>query len=94
MQPRRFMNFHLEFRSVGNVPTRALNGRSFLLYNQCDGYHIAEAMFAGDGKFQHFHFFARGEAIEDDFYVAWAVLPDTLGRLYPHFARAALAGEV
>jgi hypothetical protein len=47
-----------------------------LLLNPCDGFHLVYAYFDGDGEFDRFSDFASSEPYADDFYVAWAMLPD------------------
>lgn len=49
-----------------------------LLLNPCDGFHLVYAYFDGDGEFDRFSDFASSEPYADDFYVAWALLPDEL----------------
>lgn len=55
-----------------------------LLLDPCDGYHCVIARFDGDGEFDGFYDFAGTEPYKDDFYVAWAMLPDELP-LIDHF---------
>jgi len=76
------MKFELDFRPVSETPTER---GSYLLYNQCDGYHIAEAWFI-DGEFITFAWFADGP-VDKDFYCAWALLPDGTKTLYDAFAK-------
>lgn len=75
----------LDFRPASERPTEQ---GDYILYNQCDGYHIVEAWF-DDGEFSDFWVFAASKPISKDFYCAWAKLPDTLKDLYPKFARDA-----
>ena len=72
--------FCLEFHHQSEKPT---DEGTYVLYNQCDGFHIAECWLY-DGKFEYFNWFA-GERISEDFYAAWAKLPDSL-LLYRAFA--------
>lgn len=58
--------------------------RACLLLNPCDGFHLVYANFDGDGEFDRFSEFASSEPYTDDFYVAWAMLPDELP-LIDHF---------
>lgn len=58
----------------------------YLLYNQCDGYHLAEARWHDNGEFNRFCTF-MGETFEEDFYCAWALLPQTSTVLFSVFAR-------
>jgi hypothetical protein len=55
-----------------------------LLLNPCDGFHLVYAYFDGEGEFDRFADFASPEAYTDDFYVAWALLPDEMPLIY-HF---------
>lgn len=82
------LGFPLVFNPVGTVP--ALAG-TYLLYNQCDGFHLVEAWF-DEGEFQYFHFWMHMSPIPDDFYVAWAALPDATGLLFQQFARKGVQG--
>ena len=58
----------------------------YLLYNPCDGFHVAELVFLDDGQPDGFVFFGDGD-VGRDFYKAWAKLPDT-NFLYGHFVKA------
>lgn len=50
---------------------------SVILLNPCDGYHHAFACFDEDGEFMGFYDFADPTPYpEEDFYIAWAMLPD------------------
>ena len=53
-----------------------------LLLNPCDGLHLVYAYFDGDGEFDRFSDFASSEPYPDDFYVAWALLPDEMPLIY------------
>lgn len=64
----------------------------YLLYNQCDGYHLAEATFDDTGEFDCFWNSWEGKNSSGmhygtEMYCAWAKLPDTLKDLYDTFAR-------
>jgi hypothetical protein len=76
------MKFDLDFRPASETPTQP---GDYLLYNQCDGYHIAEAWFE-DGEFQSFCIWPA-HIVSSDFYCAWALLPDTIKTLYDLFAK-------
>ncbi len=78
------MKFDLDFRPASEVPT--VEG-DYVLYNQCDGYHVVEAWF-DEGEFCGFYFFANPKAVSKDFYCAWAPLPKC-NSLYDAFARTA-----
>lgn len=72
----------LEFHPAGERPTEE---GDYVLFNSCDGYHIAEAFF-DEGEFVCFHFFFA-EEVPEDAYCAWAKLPDTTADLAIRFAR-------
>ncbi|WP_418141530.1 hypothetical protein NUW46_04990 [Marinobacter sp. MA] len=76
--------FGLTFHSNNQEPGKAFEDRDFLLFNPCDGYHVAIADFE-DGDFIEFRQFA-GSSYGKDFYTAWAVLPETcdVRRCFPH----------
>lgn len=76
--------FGLTFHSSNQEPGEAYADRDFVLFNPCDGYHVAIADFEGS-EFIEFREFA-GNSFGRDFYTAWAVLPDTsdVRRDFPH----------
>lgn len=74
--------FDLNFFISSERPTEP---GDYLIYNQCDGYHVAEAWF-DEGEFQGFYFHAQGFA-SPDFYCAWAKLPDSVRTMYDLFAK-------
>lgn len=76
--------FGLTFHSSNQKPGRAFEDRECVIFNPCDGFHIAIAEFWEDGDFHCFRPFA-GEPFSDDFYTAWAVLPETsdLDKAFP-----------
>jgi hypothetical protein len=78
------MKFDLDFRPASEVPTQP---GDYLLYNQCDDYHVVEAWFDEDGEFEGFWFFAAAQPVSKDFYRAWALLPDAVKTLYDVFAK-------
>jgi hypothetical protein len=47
-----------------------------ILYNQCDGYHMVFARFDVDGTFDGFYDFCGTDQYTEDFYSAWALMPD------------------
>lgn len=69
----------LDFKHQSVMPTEL---GDYVLFNQCDGYHIAEAMFEDD-EFLEFRMHCR--SVSADFYQAWAKMPDT-NDLYDQFA--------
>jgi hypothetical protein len=77
--------FQLDFQQVGVVPAQALEDRDVVLYNPCDGYHIATIHFDDEGMFDGFWPFG-GKEFTEDHYCAWALLPDCNADLRPVFA--------
>ncbi|MEN6540874.1 MAG: hypothetical protein ABFC67_14800 [Mizugakiibacter sp.] len=77
-----FLKCGLLFLPTSSRPT--VEG-DYLLYNQCDGYHIAEARKDDDGEIE-FYFFGSGMPVSRESYCAWAMLPDTQD-MFPLFAR-------
>jgi hypothetical protein len=73
--------FPLGFHAQGQSPTEE---GDYVLYNQCDGFHCAEARLDPDGSFAGFFTF-MGTPYQDDEYQAWARLPDT-DALYERFS--------
>jgi hypothetical protein len=79
--------FRLDFHDASQTPTER---GAYLLYNQCDGYHLADFW---DGKGEQweidpgFRFWASADIVTPDFYCAWAKLPDTVSTMYHLFAR-------
>lgn len=78
------MKFDLDFRPASETPT--VPG-DYLLYNQCDGYHVVEARFYDDGEFDDFYVFASSCPVSRNFYRAWALLPDAVKTMHGIFAR-------
>ncbi len=77
-------NFNLIWHPVGEEPD---SPGDYILYNQCDGYHIVEGHFYADtGEFDEFRFFA-GPSVTKDFYRAWAKLPEGHTTMYDLFAK-------
>jgi hypothetical protein len=76
------MNFNLIFMPQVQLPHEE---GDYVLYNQCDGFHIAEAWF-DDGEFLGFRFWAADGYVPDDAFQAWAKLPDPIKQLYDAFA--------
>jgi hypothetical protein len=89
-QPAAFFGLH--FHPVGVIPTADLADRDVMVYNQCDGYHIATIHFDDEGNFDGFWPFV-GSEFTQDFYRAWALLPDCNDDLFPVFAKDELAAE-
>lgn len=65
--------------------TRPTERGTYLLYNQCDGFHLVEAHF-DEGRFLGFYDWNGTTPFGEDCYVAWAKLPSGVQVLYPHFA--------
>uniref|UniRef100_C5CJS2 Uncharacterized protein n=1 Tax=Variovorax paradoxus (strain S110) TaxID=543728 RepID=C5CJS2_VARPS len=77
----------LEFHSVGSAPPKGDYSDMFLLYNPCDGFHIAFGRWDDDdGEFEGFFDFLGKNEFSDDFYDAWAKLPDGNDVLFPVFS--------
>jgi len=74
--------FALQFHPVGTDPAEE---GDYLLYNQCDGFHLASAWF-DDGGFMGFFNFSSYE-IPPDCYRAWAMLPTSHETLFNLFAK-------
>lgn len=69
------MEVSLNFKYQSEVPTK--RGK-YILYNQCDGFHFAQAMFDESGKFSCFYtLFPETQVFSNHFYQAWALLIDT-----------------
>jgi hypothetical protein len=81
-EERAQMKFELDFRPASETPTEP---GDYIIYNQCDGYHIVEAWFEG-GIFLSFAVFA-GEIVSKSFYRAWAKLPESHTTMYAAFAK-------
>lgn len=84
MTNTQIMKFDLVFHHQSIQPTER---GDYLLYNQCDGFHRAEAGFSDDGSFEYFYeWIPTGiSTFEAEHYQAWAKLPDSLD-LYDAFA--------
>jgi transcriptional regulator with XRE-family HTH domain len=74
------------FPTSTNPVGKPYSQEDYLLYNQCDGFHIAYASFDEDG-FQGFTNWLGTVRYESDFYEAWAKLPDCNEALFPIFGR-------
>ncbi|UAN58010.1 hypothetical protein [Serratia sp. JSRIV004] len=71
----------LIFRPASELPTADLDGKSVLVLNPCDGWHEGHIRaFEEDGEVYHIgiHTWLMEEMIPHDFYVAWALLPNSL----------------
>lgn len=71
----------LHFRPASEKPTADLNGLDVLVFNPCDGWHIGQVMaFEEDGEIYDIgiYEFPGHEYAPHEFYIAWAVLPDSL----------------
>ncbi|MDY0747331.1 hypothetical protein SNE35_22705 [Paucibacter sp. R3-3] len=86
-------HFVLDFRPASEIPPR--DTRDCLLLNPCDGFHImAPCWCSEDGEFLGFRSFAGTRLHGAEFYVAWAVLPDTLAPALRAFDRRAVRTPV
>ncbi|MDG9851471.1 hypothetical protein HV192_12010 [Klebsiella oxytoca] len=86
----------LTFRPASEKLTKDLDGRWVILLNPCDGWHIAHILaFEEDGEVYHVgaYQFAGGEFEPHEFYVAWALLPDSLA-LDNHFDDQRMSSEI
>ncbi|MBH3202590.1 hypothetical protein I5N04_01820 [Serratia marcescens] len=71
----------LVFRPARELPTADLDGRGVLVLNPCDGWHEGHIRaFEEDGEVYHIgiHTWMMEEMTPHDFYVAWALLPDSI----------------
>lgn len=71
----------LVFRPASELPTADLNGKDVLVLNPCDGWHEGHIRaFEEDGEVYHIgiHTWSMDEMTPHDFYVAWALLPDSI----------------
>lgn len=71
----------LVFRPASELPTGDLNGRAVLVLNPCDGWHEGTIYtFREDGEVYRIGIFTpmMAEMTPHDFYVAWALLPDSI----------------
>ncbi|OTQ74727.1 hypothetical protein [Gilliamella sp. N-G2] len=72
------MNKILTFHSNNEKPKTDCKNKIALLYNPCDGYHLAEWIsFNDNDEFEGFYSF-KGNRFSDNFYTLWAILPDFL----------------
>jgi len=71
----------LTFCPASERPTAEMDGRDVLVYNPCDGWHEGEIhAFGEDGEIYHVgvYTFCMEEMTPHNFYVAWALLPDSI----------------
>lgn len=76
--PQRVLEY-LTFRPASEKPTVDLHGRDVLVLNPCDGWHegvihVLEGAVFKVGIFT----WTMKEMMPHSFYVAWALLPDSL----------------
>ncbi|WP_316538098.1 hypothetical protein [Klebsiella grimontii] len=86
----------LHFRPASEQLTKDLDGRWVILLNPCDGWHIAHIVaLEEDGEVYHVgaYQFAGDEFEPHEFYVAWALLPESLA-LANHFDDQRLSPEI
>lgn len=81
---REARTFTLEFHPASEDPTEE---GDYLLYNQCDGFHLASAWIDGD-DFEGFFSF-NSHQFPPDAYCAWARLPESHTELFALFANGA-----
>ncbi|WP_025118814.1 MULTISPECIES: hypothetical protein [unclassified Serratia (in: enterobacteria)] len=71
----------LVFRPASELPTADLDGKDVLILNPCDGWHEGHIRACEeDGEVYHvgIYTFMMDEMTPHDFYVAWALLPDSI----------------
>lgn len=71
----------LIFRPASELPTADLDGKSVLILNPCDGWHEGHIRaWEENGEVYHIgiYTFMMDEMTPHDFYVAWALLPNSL----------------
>ncbi|HCH7884023.1 TPA: hypothetical protein NHT84_001809 [Raoultella ornithinolytica] len=86
----------LSFRPASEKLTKELDGRWVILLNPCDGWHVAHVIaLEEDGEVYHVgaYQFAGDEFEPHEFYVAWALLPDSLS-LANNFEDQCLSPEI
>ncbi|WET16703.1 hypothetical protein P2W49_09760 [Yersinia intermedia] len=67
---------NLVFRPADEKPTSDMDGKTVLLLNPCDGYHIG---FVRDSYgYTGIYTWLMSELTPHDFYVAWALLSDDI----------------
>lgn len=70
------MQINLNIRPASEFPSLGDSTKEAILYNPCDGYHIAHHIeFNNDGSFDGFYDFMMNR-FSDNFYTSWAILPD------------------
>lgn len=75
----------ITFFQASEIPNPEDQDADFLLLNPCDGYHLATALFV-DGEFNGFYPWGMEEEyLPDEFYIAWAKLPDSVREVTPVF---------
>lgn len=86
----------LVFRPASEKLTKDLDGEWVILLNPCDGWHIAHVVaLEEDGEVYHVgaYQFAGGEFEPHEFYVAWALLPDSI-KLSDRFEDQKMSQEI
>ncbi|MEB7886054.1 hypothetical protein [Serratia fonticola] len=71
----------LVFRPASELPTADLDGKGVLVLNPCDGWHEGHIRaWEENGEVYHvgIYTFMMDEMTPHDFYVAWALLPNSL----------------
>lgn len=73
------IEYHLTFYPASQEPTLDMKNQVALLYNYCDGYHLAENIyFNHDGSFDAFYDFLYLTKFTKDLYSYWAIIPKEL----------------
>lgn len=71
----------LVFRPASELPTADLDDHAVLVLNPCDGWHEGYIrVLEEDGEVYHIGIYtwSMDEMTPHDFYVAWALLPDSI----------------
>lgn len=74
------INEGLVFRPASELPTEDLDGRDVIVINPCDGWHIGEIRVDRDGDdfYIGIYDWPCEQMYPHSFYVAWALLPDSI----------------
>ena len=72
----------LKWHSADETPPQE---GDYILFNQCDGYHLVEAWFGEANVFEGFYRFGSVYKFPREAYCAWALLPDTVTTMFQRF---------